>query len=172
VVPLSSVSVEARASGCDSGSLDGRKETAAHPCIVLPPELSSPALIDRHYALRDASRAANTVCGPDWSRVAVRSGPFRRGHIAIGRTGGGHRQPRHRASPIAARVTYCPPPVASAFGSFRNLVPAFDSSRSFYTLLHNIGFNGCNEIVAILSTRIQRHPKTERFLTSCALGSF
>jgi hypothetical protein len=94
VVPLSSVLVEASASGCDSGSLDGRKEMAAHPCIVLPPERSSPALIDRHYA----SRAANTVCGPDWSRVAVRSGPFRRGHIAIGRTGGGHRQPRHRAS--------------------------------------------------------------------------
>src|ERR1700730_16408335 len=30
------------ASGYDSGPLDGRKKMAAHPCIVLPPERSSP----------------------------------------------------------------------------------------------------------------------------------
>jgi hypothetical protein len=47
VVPcLARVWLEVGAFGYDSGSLDGRKETAAHPCIVLPPEQSSPALID------------------------------------------------------------------------------------------------------------------------------
>jgi hypothetical protein len=32
------------ASGYDSGPLDGRKKMAAHPCIVLAPERSSPGI--------------------------------------------------------------------------------------------------------------------------------
>ena len=40
---LARVWLEVGAFGYDLGSLDGRKETAAHPCIVLPPEQSSPA---------------------------------------------------------------------------------------------------------------------------------
>ena len=40
---LARVWLEVGAFGYDSGSLYGRKKMAAHPCIVLPPELSSPA---------------------------------------------------------------------------------------------------------------------------------
>jgi hypothetical protein len=41
VLCLARVWLEVGAFGYDSGSIDGRKETAAHPCIVLPPEQSS-----------------------------------------------------------------------------------------------------------------------------------